>query len=275
MKAVVTSPICPLMLRPSHQCERADEALFGMAVEVLEDTRSGWYKVETHYRYTGYAHADSLLFGEGNLRRWADLPKLVIGKGICDIQAAPSVQSWALVTLTRGALVSPVGDPDGDGWQKVSLPDGREGYTKSSFLGDYYEKPAFSQESALRAALAETARTYLGTHYRWGGKTPMGIDCSGLASISYLLNGVCIYRDAAIKEGFPLKEIPRAQMQTGDLLFFPGHVSMYLGEGKYIHSTGKSGSDGVVINSLNPADPDYREDLDKDMTAVGSIFPLA
>ena len=38
----------------------------------------------------------------------------------------------------------------------------------------------------------------------------------------------------------------------GDLLYFPGHIAMYIGDGKYIHSTGKAGSGGVVINSLNP-----------------------
>lgn len=272
MKAVITAPICPLMLRPSHQCERADEALFGWELELLEPASPGFYRVETHYRYQGYAPADCLLTGDVNAARWAALPKKVVLRGICDVQAAPSVQSWALITLPRGALVSPVGDPDGDGWQKVSLPDGREGYTKAGFLGEYYVNPSAGDEATLRQNLTATASTYLGTHYRWGGKTPMGIDCSGLTAMSYLLNGVLIYRDAHIREGFPLHEIPRPEMKPGDLLFFPGHVAMYLGEGKYIHSTGKNGSDGVVINSLNPQDPDYREDLDQGMTAVGSIF---
>ena len=272
MQAVVTSPICPLMRRPSRPCERADEALYGYTVDLLETVSPGWYRVETHYRYTGYAPAECLLTGDANAQRWAALPKQVVLRGVCDIQAAPDVQSWALTTLTRGALVSPIGAPNEKGWQKVSLPDGREGYTKAGFLGEYYVNPSSADETELRKRLTDTARTYLGTHYRWGGKTPMGIDCSGLTSMSYLLNGVLIYRDAHIKEGFPLREITRDRMAPGDLLFFPGHVAMYLGSGQFIHSTAYNGSDGVVINSLTPGAPDYREDLDKSMTAVGSIF---
>ncbi|NCB64016.1 MAG: peptidase [Clostridia bacterium] len=272
MKAVVISPLCPLMSRPSRRCERADEALYGMTVEILGEACPGWYEVRTHYRYTGYAAGSDLLLGDGNAERWGKLPKKVVLKGICDVQASPDVQSWAMATLTRGALVSPSGAPNENGWQKVSLPDGQEGYIKCSFLWEYYENPSYSNENDLRAAFTATALTYLGAHYRWGGKSPMGIDCSGLTAMSYLLNGVVIYRDAHIKEGFPLREIPRGAMKPGDLLFFPGHVAMYLGDGKYIHSTARNGSDGVVINSLNPGDADYREDLDKGMTAVGSIF---
>ena len=53
---------------------------------------------------------------------------------------------------------------------------------------------------------------------------------------------------------------------------FPGHVALYLGEGRYIHSTGAAASGGVVINSLEPSDPLYREDLVKCLYAVGSVF---
>lgn len=272
MNALVNAPICPLKLHPHMQSELVDEILYGYTVELLEDSGTGWYRVRTPYHYEGYAPAQGLLFGSSNVAAWAERPKLTVYQNVCDILCAPRVESWCMETLTRGALVAPIGMPDENGWQQVALCDGREGYTKSGFLIPWYTSPSFTDELSMRDALVETALDYLGTQYRWGGKTPLGIDCSGLTSMAYLLNGVTIYRDAHIRAGFPLREIPRAQMKKGDLLFFPGHVAMYMGTGQYIHSTARNGSDGVVINSLNPKAPDYREDLDKSMNAVGSLF---
>lgn len=272
MKAVINVPVCPLTLRPDRQSERADEALFGMVVEALDAPCPGWLRVRTHYGYTGFAEARRLLPGEERASAWAALPKAVVTKALGDVLAAPAVESPPVLSLTRGAVVSPQGGPDERGWQKLTLPDGREGYTKRSFLGPYYDSPGFGEENALRAAIVETALGYLGTQYRWGGKTPLGIDCSGLASMAYLLSGVVIWRDAKIKEGYPLRPIPPEDMKPADLLFFPGHVAIYLGEGRYVHATARDGSDGVVVNSLDPAQPDYRPDLPELLTAVGSIF---
>ena len=84
--------------------------------------------------------------------------------------------------------------------------------------------------------------------------------------------GIIIYRDAKIKEGFPVHEIPFSQIQPADLLYFPGHIALYLGNGKYIHSTGSPKSFGCVTNSLNPEDVDYRADLAESLLAVGSVF---
>ena len=69
-----------------------------------------------------------------------------------------------------------------------------------------------------------------------------------------------------------MHEVAFENKKPGDALFFPGHVALYLGEGRYIHSTGAAVSGGVVINSLETSDPLYREDLVKCLYAVGSIF---
>ena len=127
-------------------------------------------------------------------------------------------------------------------------------------------------EEAFRRAVCQTARKYLGVQYRWGGKAWDGLDCSGLVSDVYMQNGVLIYRNAQIRPGWPVRAIPRAAMQPGDALYFPGHIALYLGEQLYIHSTGAAASGGVVLNSLDPASSLYRADLDEKLTAVGTIF---
>ena len=86
----------------------------------------------------------------------------------------------------------------------------------------------------------------------------------------YMLNGAYIYRDAKILDGFPLREIEQDNMKRGDLIFFPGHVAMYIGDEQYIHSS--LGGNEVNINSLNPLDDSYREDLAMTITGIGSIF---
>ena len=270
MKAIVTSAICPLRSQPTHDCERADEALCGMVVEILEKTTKDYWKVRTHYRYEGYAAVKNLR--TDGVEEWEAMPKkVVLHKNTCDVQAGPKVQSWELLTVTRGAVLAVIGEAE-EGWQKVQLPDGREGYVRASWLDTLYENPIDLPEEELRRRLVETAKLFEGTHYRWGGKTPEGIDCSGLVSTSYLLNGIIIHRDTSLKEGFPVREIPREELKMGDLIFFPGHVAMYIENGDYIHSTGKAGSDGVVYNSLNPASPIYRQDLDEKVTAAGTYF---
>ncbi len=272
MKALVIVPICPLMLRPGPEAERADEVLLGMAVDLLEEAGEGWLRLRTHYGYEGYAHRRCLLAGDDLAQRWLDRPRAVVIRAVCDILARPDIRSPVLLTLPRGAVLAPRGEPDGNGWQAVLLPDGRTGFVRQGFLAPYRNAPAYEDEDALRSAIAASALSYLGAPYRWGGKTPEGIDCSGLTAMAYLLNGVVIWRDARMAEGYPVRPIPREALRPADLIFFPGHVAMYLGGGRYVHATARAGSDGVVVNSLDPAAPDYRPDLAGQITAFGSIF---
>ena len=141
-----------------------------------------------------------------------------------------------------------------------------------------------ADERAFRENLVDTAVLYLGAQYTWARKSIMGIDCSGLCSMAYMLNGVYIYRDAKVAEGFPVRPVISAsewsrdpgaalsRLRPGDLIYYPGHVVMYMGDGRIIHSTAKAGADGVVINSLRPGDIGFAEHLYGEISCAGSIF---
>ena len=271
MQAIINIPICPLKSSPAA-ASLEDEVLFGMAVELTGPAQDGWQPVRTHYRYEGFVPESALVTDPALAERWQAADKrVVLHKHCADVLAEPKVQgAFVEQALPMGARLELAG-PAADGWQPVRLPDGRTGYVCASFLDTLWESPC-AEGYALRQALTDTARLYAGTQYRWGGKSPAGIDCSGLCSMAYMLCGINIYRDAAIQPGFPIHEIPLSEMREGDLIYFPGHIAMYLGDGLYIHSTGRAGDNGVTINSFFPEHPLYRADLPSQITAVGSFF---
>lgn len=263
----------------------SDEGLYGMAVAITGEEENGFFPVRTFYGYTGYVKNDGVrLVKEEEVKAWEDSPLFVV-QGICvDVTSLPRVQGVRLLSLYQGSLVRVIQwESEETGWAKVALADGQTGYMRNQYLrekefsqsavwtGELPQK-TIEDEGKFRQDVVKTAKTYAGVQYRWGGRSTAGIDCSGLVSASYMLNGILIYRDAKIMDGYPVHEISMEQMKMGDLLYFPGHIAMYTGYGRYIHSTGKIGSGGVVCNSLIPDAPDYREDLVKSLYAVGSIF---
>ncbi len=98
------------------------------------------------------------------------------------------------------------------------------------------------------------AMQYLGTPYVWGGASPGGFDCSGLAMYVYAQVGVSLphYTGSQYQMGVA---VSRDQLQPGDLVFFDGlgHEGIYIGGGQFIHAPHTG--DVVKISSLS--DPWY------------------
>lgn len=93
--------------------------------------------------------------------------------------------------------------------------------------------------------------------YLWGGTVGPNYDCSGLMQTAFAAAGIWLPRDAYQQESFA-QPIELDQLQPGDLIFFgtparATHVGLFLGEGQYIHSSGKDqGRNGIGIDRLSP-----------------------
>lgn len=98
----------------------------------------------------------------------------------------------------------------------------------------------------LRDEIVETAKSFIGLPYQWGGSSPEeGFDCSGLAMAAYQLNGLNLPRSS--REQFMAgTRIERSGLAKADLVFFAtsggkktSHVGVYAGDGRFIHAPGR------------------------------------
>ena len=90
-------------------------------------------------------------------------------------------------------------------------------------------------QSVAGNALLEVAARYVGTPYVYGGTTPSGFDCSGFVSYVYAQMGVSIPRTTSAIFAVATV-ISRADAQPGDMIYSPGHISIYAGGDQQIDS---------------------------------------
>ncbi|MBR1927201.1 MAG: C40 family peptidase [Bacteroidales bacterium] len=158
----------------------------------------------------------------------------------------------------------------------VVLPSGKTGYVPAGDVDVFFKwaKDKYSlleKTNTLRKDIVSTTLSFLGVPYMWGGTSIKNTDCSGLTRSVFFANGVLLPRNASqqgrVGENLPLfsaeGEVIWSGLLPGDLVFWgreasdgvpakATHVGIYIGEGRFIHS-----SFMVRISSLDPSSPDY------------------
>jgi cell wall-associated NlpC family hydrolase len=89
---------------------------------------------------------------------------------------------------------------------------------------------------AAAARAVAFAQASIGTPYCWGGSGPRCYDCSGLTRAAWASAGISIPRTSTAQLG-ALRPVPIEQVQPGDILWRPGHVGIYAGQGWVIAAT--------------------------------------
>jgi hypothetical protein len=217
----------PVRKEPNDRSEMVTQLLFGDAFQVLERTER-WVQVRLSCDgYEGWIGSKQFQFVSEKTFDWInDQPKVFTDNLVSIVE-----------NQNKGDVIPVVFGSSLPFWDGKSFHIENDTYQ--------YDGIVFQPDANLRKSLVAAALSYLNAPYLWGGKSPFGIDCSGLVQMVYKIHGTFLMRDASQQadQGITLSFVEEAE--PGDLAFFDNeeghiiHVGMVLPEQQIIHASGK------------------------------------
>lgn len=243
---------------PKTSSEATDELLFGTRLFSIcdnpDEEDSDMLYCETSYGYRGFVSRKKLARKTGVQTK----EQYTVTSSFCDVLPLPEYKHKPVLTLPRGCIVEKsTSFGSVSGFTDIDI-QGKRLFVRADSIKKREELIRNTTEEEKRIAIVNTALSYLGTPYRHGGKSTSGIDCSGLCFMAYSINGINLWRDSVPDVRF-VTQIQREDLKQGDLIYYKGHVTMYIGSGEYIHSSATLGA--VVISSFDKNSVSYYERL--------------
>ena len=204
----VAYPAIPLWAQPDARQDWATQVLFGERVTVYEET-GGWAWVQLERDgYVGYVQARALSVEVRPPTHRVRAPgTFVYASANARAQTGPHLSMTSLLTIAEtGAAFS-------------RLVEG--GFVPTRHIA---ELDRFAPD------FVAVAERFAGTPYVWGGKTRLGLDCSGLVQVAIHAAGLDCPRDSDMQQAELGREVVVDDgldgLERGDLVFWSGHVGI-------------------------------------------------